>query len=192
MPPHMPSPRRIDGSNTTPSNSRDAVGGHSGGNGNGSGGGGGGKAKKGVKGSMTSKVNSARRLKRSASVSVVDSLFSRGKMDAGDGASAGAWGGDRAGDFGREREQEVFQLLSAGGHVHSGWLWKQGDFTGFKRRFFALEGPHVIYYEKDPAGDISEQRRGVITLRGAVASSIDRPDTGFHHVFKVDLDLLLL
>eukprot|EP01048_Picozoa_sp_COSAG05_P035512 COSAG05_NODE_15475_length_368_cov_5.520446_1_plen_29_part_01 len=29
--------------------------------------------------------------------------------------------------------------------MHSGWLWKQGDFTGFKRRFFALEGPHVIY-----------------------------------------------
>ena len=36
-------------------------------------------------------------------------------------------------------EAEVLHLLTKRGHAFSGWLWKQGDFTGFQRRFFVLE-----------------------------------------------------
>eukprot|EP01043_Picozoa_sp_COSAG02_P078624 COSAG02_NODE_17793_length_980_cov_1.842225_2_plen_49_part_01 len=33
-------------------------------------------------------------------------------------------------------EAEVLDLLTKRGHAFSGWLWKEGDFTGFQRRFF--------------------------------------------------------
>ena len=33
----------------------------------------------------------------------------------------------------------MLHLLTKRGHAFSGWLWKQGDFTGFQRRFFVLE-----------------------------------------------------
>ena len=81
-----------------------------------------------------------RKLVRSASVSVVDSLFTRTETS-------------QHHDRGQRPmpEAEVLSLLTARGHIYSGYLWKKGDFTGFQRRFFILEGAYVKYHKEDPA-----------------------------------------
>ena len=83
-------------------------------------------------------------------------------------------------------EAEVLDLLTKRGHAFSGWLWKQGDFTGFQRRFFILEGAYVKYFKTDPGGDATAEPSGAIALRGALVAEV--PNTKRPHSFKVQLE----
>ena len=140
--------------------------------------------KEDVADAYTATMNSARRLKRSASVSVIDSLDSlKSRMSSEqDQRQAAGHGGN-----------PLSEVALLGWGVHTGYLWKQGDFTGFKRRFFVLRGELVTYYEKDPLlGDSAEPQKGAIQLRGAVASSIDSDSESggseYPYMFKIVLD----
>ena len=83
-------------------------------------------------------------------------------------------------------EAEVLDLLTKRGHAFSGWLWKEGDFTGFQRRFFILEGAYVRYFKTDPQGDGTVEPSGAIALRGAVVADVPSPKRPFS--FTVQLE----
>lgn len=83
-------------------------------------------------------------------------------------------------------EAEVLDLLTKRGHAFSGWLWKEGDFTGFQRRFFILEGAYVKYFKTDPEGDTTVEPSGAIALRGALVADVPNSKRPFS--FKVQLE----
>ena len=84
-------------------------------------------------------------------------------------------------------EAEVLDLLTKRGHAFSGWLWKHGDFTGFQRRFFILEGAYVKYFKSDPFDDGTVEPSGMIALRGAAVLEIVSEKTR-PHSFRVELE----
>lgn len=148
-----------------------------------------------------------KKLVRSASVSTVDSFFNRSEQAPTSGGVPRAAPRPvtvtahpasvlsvpvclvRLSSFASSpQEAELLQLLTSRGHIFSGWLFKKGDFTGFQRRFFVLEGAYVKYYKQNPGDDFAVAPRGVIQLKGSVTTALHKRKNGYPFAFRVELE----